>query len=94
MGNIEQATNLAVQSGEALREIVTMVDSTADQVRNIAAASEQQSASSEEINRSINEVNTIAGETARSMEEASHAVADLAKQAQVLTSLISRMKQV
>lgn len=90
---IEEATEFANRSGEALQEIVTMADTTADQVRGIATASEQQSASSEEINKSINQVNTIAGETARAMEEATHAVSDLANQAQVLTRLIEDMKR-
>ena len=90
---IERATEFANQSGEALHEIVAMVDNTADQVRGIATASEQQSASSEEINRSISEVNSIAGETARAMEEASRAVSDLAEQAQALTRLIEDMKR-
>ncbi len=90
---IEQATSYANQSGEALNEIVQMVDHAADQVRGIATASEQQSASSEEINRSILQVNTIANETARAMQEAAQAVSDLAKQAHVLSGLIDQMKQ-
>lgn len=90
---IEEATEFANRSGEALQEIVIMADTTADQVRGIATASEQQSASSEEINKSISQVNTIAGETARAMEEATHAVSALANQAQVLTRLIKDMKQ-
>lgn len=90
---IQLATELANQSGEALTEIVTMADRTADQVRAIATASEQQSASSEEINHSIAQVNTIAKETARAMEEAGRAVSDLANQAQVLSRLIEDMKR-
>lgn len=92
VNRIEQATDLATRSGEALEEIVSMVDATADQVRAIATASEQQSASSEEINRSIAQVNTIASETAQAMQEAAKAVLDLAGQAQVLSTLIEDMK--
>ena len=90
---IQEATELANQSGDALQEIVGMTDDTADQVRAIATASEQQSASSEEINRSITQVNAIAGETARAMQESARAVSDLANQAQVLTHLIEDMKR-
>ena len=67
--SIEEATELANQSGAALGEIVGMVDKAADQVRAIAAASEQQSAASEEINASITQVNNIAAETAQAMEQ-------------------------
>ena len=90
---VDNATAFANQSGEALKEIVGMVDTSADQVRAIATASEQQSASSEEINQSITQVNSIASETARTMEEAARAVADLAEQAHSLTRLIDDMKR-
>ena len=91
--SVEEATEYANRSGEALEKIVTMADGTADQVRAIATASEQQSASSEEINQSITQVNTIAGETSRAMEEAARAVSDLAAQAQALAGLIEDMKR-
>ena len=90
---IEEATALAVRSGEALGEIVSLADDTADQVRAIAAAGEEQSASSEQISRSIGEVNAIAAETARSMQEAAQAVNDLAAQAHALSTLIADMKK-
>ncbi len=93
VNNIGKVTELAIHSGEALHEIVSMVDNTADQVRGIAAASEEQSASSEEINRSIAEVNSIAGATASAMREAAQAVAELAHQANVLSGLIDDMKR-
>lgn len=90
---VEQATEFANLSGEALKEIVSMVDVSADQVRSIATASEQQSASSEEINQSISQVSVIAGETASAMQEASRAVAELEHQAQALSGLIVDMKR-
>ena len=90
---IEEATGFASQSGTALEEIVRMVDRAADQVRAIATASEQQSSTSEEINRSMVQVNSIASETVRAMGEAAQAVSDLAQQAHVLTQLINEMKQ-
>ena len=58
----------------------------------MAAASEQQSAASEEINRSIEEISTISGETSQAMTQANVAVGDLARQAQVLKTLIDDMK--
>ena len=90
---IEEATQMSTQSGGALAEIVSMVDSTADQVRAIATAAEQQSASSEEINQSITQVSSIASETSRAMEEASQAVSSLAEQAHTLSKLIEDMKR-
>lgn len=89
---ISEATELANQSGAALEEIVATVDATSDQVQAIAAASEEQSAASEEINRSIIEVNDMSRLTADAMSEANQAVSDLANQANRLTNLIQQMK--
>lgn len=73
--NAGQPSELSVQAKEkaqaassALGEIVTLVDKSSDQVRAIATASEEQSATSEEINRSVAEVNTISAETAQAQE--------------------------
>ena len=90
---VDQATQFASQSGQALGEIVTTVEATADQVNAIAAASEQQSAASEEINRSITSVNEVVQQTAQAMTDAARAVSDLARQAHSLTDLIADMKK-
>ncbi len=90
---VNLATELSLRSGEALKEILDLAGQTADQVRNIATASEQQSASSEEIARSVEHVNTIAGETAQAMGEASKAVSELAAQAQKLARIIESLKR-
>jgi methyl-accepting chemotaxis protein len=92
VGTIEQATTLANESGAALKEIVNLVEVSTDQVRSIAAASEQQSAASEEINHSIEDINRISGETASAMNHSAQAVGELASQAQSLRALIENMK--
>ena len=91
--NIASATDFSNKSGEALQEIVVMVDQTADEVRAIATASEQQSATSEEINKSIAEVNHIAATTAESMQLAMTELEALRKQAHSLIELIEHMKK-
>jgi len=89
---VEQATELAHKSGEALQEIVHLVEISADQVRSIATASEEQSAASEEINRSIEDISRISSETASAMNQSAQAVGELASQAQTLRRLIGEMK--
>ena len=91
--NVENATSMATHSGETLQEIVSMADSTADQVHAIATASEEQSSTTEEITKSIEQVNSIASETSSAMQEAAKAVADMAHQAQILSQLIDEMKR-
>lgn len=88
---IGDATTYARQSGDALQEIVRLAETTASQVQAIAAAADEQSASSEHMNASITQVNSIAAETANTMVAAAKAVADLAAQAQALTQIINTM---
>jgi len=90
---VEQATVLANSSGQALREIVELVESSSDQVRAIATASEEQSAASEEINRSIEDINRLSAENAGAMRQASEAVAELSTQTGTLRTLIENMKR-
>ena len=92
VASVEQATDLANQSGDALKEIVHLVELATDQVRSIAAASEQQSSASEEINRSIEDINRVSSETASAMSQSAQAVGELARQAGTLRQLIETMK--
>ena len=93
IGDVEQATSLAHQSGEALQQIVRNVEDTADQVRTIATASEEQSTASEEINQSISIVNEMSAQTTNAMSEAAKAVSDLSLQTEKLGALIDEMKR-
>lgn len=89
---VQDSSSLAAQAGQALSRIVDIVQSTSDQVRSIATASEQQSSASEEISHSVEDVNRIASETSNAMRQSSQAVGELANQAQVLKRLIDQMK--
>ena len=91
---VSKSTEYAGQAGESLETIVENVDSTADQVRAIATASEEQSAASEQINRGTEEVNRIAMETAEAMQQSMTAVADLARLSSELQNLIKELKDV
>ena len=53
---VSRATEMANQSGAALSQIVEIVASASNSVQSIATAAEQQSATSEEINRAITDV--------------------------------------
>ena len=92
-GSIEEATQLSIRSGDSLKQILENVHLVNDQVQSIATASEQQSATSEEINQSIVRVNEMSGQTAQAMGEASRAVSELARQAERMSELIADMKR-
>ena len=89
---IEAATTLADQSGQALVAIVSLVETASDQVHSIAAASQQQSAASEAIERTIADVDRLSGETAQAMDRSAAAVVNLADQAHVLQGLIEELR--
>ena len=93
VATVHEVTDMAATSGQALDEIVTLVDQASDQVRAIATASEQQSATSEEINRAIEDISVISSETADAMRLSAQAVQELSHQAQSLERLIREMKQ-
>ncbi|WP_320008633.1 methyl-accepting chemotaxis protein [Maridesulfovibrio sp.] len=89
---INETAELSGESGQALDSIVSFVDETSAQVHSIATASEEQSATSEEINRSLAQVAEISSLTNKTMQESAKAVDELARQAQVLQNLINQMK--
>jgi methyl-accepting chemotaxis protein len=89
---IEEATGLAGRSGQALTEIVGLVELASDQVRAIAAASGQQSAASDEISRSIEEVDAISTQTAEGMHDSARVVAELDDEARTLRGLIEELR--
>ena len=93
VNNISVATEYSNKSGQSLQEIVGMVDKTADEVRAIATASEQQSAVSDEINKSISDVNYLTGNTSESMKVALRELDELRHQTQSLMDLVEALKK-
>ncbi|MFP5220783.1 MAG: methyl-accepting chemotaxis protein [Acidobacteriota bacterium] len=86
---VERATGQARQSGEALGEIVSIVEATSDQVRSIATAAEQQSAASTQIGRTVNSVRDISTGTLDGMNRCEHGLDTLLEQVGALANLNS-----
>lgn len=97
MGNASQAvassTELTEEADKALKSILGIVENTADQVRSIATASEQQSAASEEISDATGEVNRISIETAEGVAHSVEATRNIAELANQLQELIIEMNE-
>ncbi len=87
-----KATDLAAVSGSSLEEILSLVNTNTMLIHGIATAAEEQSATSEEINRSIDDINQIARATASGMVEASSAVNELSAMAAELQELLQRLR--
>ncbi len=90
---VSEATELANTSGQALAEIVNLASANSTVVASIATAAEEQSATSEEINRAIDEINKIVGETADGMVQSSSAVQELSRMAQELNAVMARLQK-
>lgn len=91
--HIEQNTELTMDAGTALEQIVEAGTQTADRVRSIATASEEQSAASEQIARASDEVNTLTQEAAQGMIEAANAVTALAALSHKLDAVMREIQQ-
>ncbi len=87
-----RSAGLAEQAGAALGAIVGMVEGTADQVRAIATAAEEQSATATQINRATEEVREVAKDIGQGMEAAVVAVRGLNDEAGELSELIVQMR--
>jgi len=75
-----------------LRMIVSLAEGTTDQVRSIATASEQQSATSEQISHSLDDINRVSLETSEAMRHSTQAIESLAHQANILERLLTDLK--
>ncbi len=87
-----ESSKQAEQSGIILKQIVDIVQGTAQQIEAIAAAAEEQARTSESINMAVEEVNRISVETADGMRLANEAVADLSSHAERLQNLIEKIQ--
>ncbi|MFZ5427527.1 MAG: methyl-accepting chemotaxis protein [Thermodesulfobacteriota bacterium] len=88
---VELGADLVKNAGDALSAIVKVSVDTADMVRSIATAAEQQSAASEEITQAVDAVNTIAGQTAQAMAELAGTSREVADVAAELREVIGSM---
>merc|ERR1711879_493032 len=92
VGAVESATDLSRSSGEMLDEIVELARNSADQVRSIATAAEEQSATSDEINRSVGEIDSMTEENARNSQMAAEGTQSLSTEVQELLNLVEELR--
>jgi len=88
---VAYSTELTHKAGGALEEIVAIVADAADRIGSIATAAEQQSAASEEINRSVEEVAEIAAQTSEGMARSAQAIRHVATLSEDLKALIDEL---
>lgn len=80
------------QAGEALAAITRAVTTINEMNTHIASAAEQQSATTEEMNKNIININQLADETSSSADQSTAASAELSKLAADLQNLVNQFK--
>ena len=87
-----EGKELAVKSGNSLEDIIKMSDDVISEVEQVATASEEQSATVEEISKNVTGINTVAQESAVGVEQIAHASEDLNRLTENLQSLVQQFK--
>jgi len=89
VGKVDNGSHLVEQAGRTMQEIVTSVRHVADVVAEISAASREQSAGIEEVNRAITQMDQVTQQNAALVEEAAAAAASMQDQAAQLAQLVT-----
>jgi methyl-accepting chemotaxis protein len=89
---VDEGIRLADQTGAALTQIVQGVQHVLDRVSQIAAASEEQSTTSEQISRSVETISRLSHESARGVEQIARAAEGLSRLTDELNQMIRQFR--
>jgi methyl-accepting chemotaxis protein len=92
VAKVDDGSKLVAKAGVTMMEVVTSVKNVTDIVAEISAASHEQSAGIEEINRAITQMDEVTQQNAALVEEAAAAAQSLQEQAGHLSQAISIFK--
>ncbi len=91
---VEEGIALADQTGAALAQILEGAQRVLDRVTQIAAASEEQSTTSEQINRTIEMISNLSHESARGVEQIARAAENLSRLTDELNQMVQQFRLV
>jgi len=89
---VNKGKQLVVQTTASLNEIFTAIEGVQEMMRQIATASEQQSAAAEQISKSVENVDRISKESSTGAEQAATAAEQLNRQTEELRKLVGEFK--
>lgn len=89
---IDEGSLLVSQSGQTLEQIVSAVRKVSDIIGEIAAASQEQSAGVEQVNKAVMQLDETTQQNAALVEQASAASQSMAEQARSLNQLLARYR--
>ena len=89
---VGEGIRLADKAGASLTEILESIQSVLERINQIAVASEQQSATSEEISASVTSIFQVARESADEVDEVARTSRGMTRQTEELSQLMSRFR--
>lgn len=89
---VDEGIRLADKAGESLRNIVGYTQKVVDMMMQIAAASEEQSTTSEQISRNIEAISTVSSESAKGIAQIARATDELKRLTDSLEDLVRNFK--
>ncbi|QSV46365.1 methyl-accepting chemotaxis protein [Geobacter benzoatilyticus] len=92
VNEVELGTGEAARSGDALRDILDQINNVTMQINQIATAAEQQTATTTEISRNIQQITDVAHDTASGAQQSAGAAGQLAELAEELQKLVGRFR--
>jgi methyl-accepting chemotaxis protein len=91
-GLASESVKVAEHSGKLLDELVPSIQKTADLVKEVSAASREQSSGVNQINRAMSQVDEVTQRNASSAEELSSTAEEMAAQSEALMQLMAFFK--
>jgi methyl-accepting chemotaxis protein len=89
---VTSGIQLADNAGSSLKEIVESSQVVFDSISRIAAASEEQSVTSEQISKNVVSISKVTGETARQIQEVALTADNLTRLTEELRNMVSQFK--
>jgi len=89
---VERGTEDAARSGKALEEILEQVGDVTSQINQIATAAEQQTATTNEISKSMHEITGVVSGASHSSQDTAGAANQLAKMAEELKQIVAQFR--
>ncbi len=89
---VDSGRKLTNKAGESLKQIISGAEKVVDIITQVAAASEEESITSEQISKNIETINNVTQESATGIQQIAKASEDLSKLTKDLQELISKFK--
>jgi methyl-accepting chemotaxis protein len=89
---VEKGKDLAKKAGESLMDIIKASVSVVDDINQVASASEEQSATADQISKNIEAISNVTNESSAGIQQVARAAEDLNRLTEGLQNMINKFK--